>query len=97
MENKNKYIIEENLPGYKKEDIKIEINKKERLLEISAKTSEKIEEEKIEKKGDVKVYIYEKKAKSFYKAISIPENIYLNKLSTSYKDNKLKIEFDKKR
>lgn len=96
MMEKNKFIVEEYLPNYKKEDIKIDINKQERILEIYAKKSSEKEKEKTEQKGDLEIYFYEKKAESFYKLISLPEHINLEKVKTTFhKDGTLTIEFEK--
>ncbi len=92
----DKFIVEENLPGYKNEDIKIDINKSTRMLEIVAQKSSETEEEKSEQKGDIKIYFYEKKAESFYKAHAIPEDFDLENVKTTlHKDGTLTIEFVK--
>jgi HSP20 family molecular chaperone IbpA len=96
MENNNKFIIEEMLPGYKNEDIKVNIDKEKRTIEICAKMSKEHEDKKTEKKGDVTVYTYEHKAQSFYKSMPLPKDIDLEKLSTSYKNDTLTVEFEKK-
>jgi HSP20 family molecular chaperone IbpA len=92
----NTFTIEEKIPGYKKDDIKVNIDKENRIIEICAKMSEEHEDKVSEKKGDVTVYTYEHKAQSFYKSMPIPENVDLEKLSTSYKDDTLTVTFDKK-
>ncbi|MBD3273449.1 Hsp20 family protein [Candidatus Dependentiae bacterium] len=92
---KNKFIVEEYLPDFKKEDIKININKEERILEISANKSSE-EEEKAKSKGDVKIYYFEKKEDSFYKKVPIPENVSIEEVQTTFhKDGTLTIEFKK--
>lgn len=96
MMEKNKFIVEENLPAYKKDDIKININKKKRTLEINAQKSTVEEDEEIEEKGDLKICFYEKDARSFYKKVSIPENVNIEKVKTTFhKDGTLTIEFEK--
>lgn len=96
MMEKNKFIVEEYLPNYKKEDIKININKKERTLEITAEKCLETTNKKEEQKGDFKIYYYEKQAETFYKAIPIPDGINMEDVKTTFhKDGTLTIEFMK--
>ena len=88
-EKKDKYIIDMDLPGYEKENIKIEINNG--YLIVNAKTSHH-EDEKEEGKYVKKERFVGECSRSFY----VGEEIKENDIKASFKNGTLKIEVPKK-
>jgi HSP20 family protein len=89
LEEKDKEIIARfEIPGVDKKDIELNLN--ERSVELKV---EKKEESKIEKKGVLKE---EKNYKRFYKSISLPSEIIVDKTKAKYKDGILELIMPKK-
>lgn len=88
-EKKDKYILEIDLPGYEKEDIKIHIE--DGYLNIHAKTNSK-NDEKEEGKFVRKERYYGECSRSFY----IGDNISEEDIHASFKNGTLKLEIPKK-
>lgn len=87
FEEEDKYIIEIELPGVKKEDINVEI--KDRYLIVYVK--KKIEKEK-KQEG---YYISKKFYSGFKKVILLPPDADLEKIRAKYSNGILRIEIDK--
>ena len=88
-EKKDKYIIDMDLPGYEKENIKIEINNG--YLIVNAKTSHH-EDEKEEGKYVKKERFVGECSRSFY----VGEEVKEDDIKASFKNGTLKIEVPKK-
>ena len=88
-EKKDKYILEIDLPGYEKEDIKIHIE--DGYLNIHAKTNSK-NDEKEDGKFVRKERYYGECSRSFY----IGDNISEDEIHASFKNGTLKLEIPKK-
>ena len=88
-EKKDKYIIDMDLPGYEKENIKIEINNG--YLIVNAKTSHH-EDEKEEGKYVKKERFVGECSRSFY----VGEELKEDDIKASFKNGTLKIEVPKK-
>jgi len=88
-ENEKYFNIELSIPGYNKEDIKIEVEKD--VLKISAQNEVKNEE----KDENEKVLRQEFKKSSFVRRFTIPENIDTENISASQKDGVLQITLPK--
>ncbi|MBB4035122.1 HSP20 family protein [Dysgonomonas hofstadii] len=88
-ENDKAFSIEVSVPGYNKEDIKIEIEKD--ILRISAQ-SEVNNEEKDENQ---KVIRQEFRKSSFTRSFTIPENIDTENISATQKDGILQVSLPK--
>ena len=88
-EKKDKYIIDMDLPGYEKENIKIEINNG--YLIVNAKTSHH-EDEKEEGKYVKKERFVGECSRSFY----VGEEVTEDDIKASFKNGTLKIEVPKK-
>ena len=88
-EKKDKYIIDMDLPGYEKENIKIEINNG--YLIVNAKTSHH-EDEKEEGKYVKKERFVGECSRSFY----VGEDVKEDDIKASFKNGTLKIEVPKK-
>ena len=87
-EKKDKYIIEMDLPGFEKENIKLEINNG--YLTITGKQENKIDEE--EEKYVHKERFYGECTRSFY----VGDNIKEEDIEAEFKNGTLKIDIPKK-
>lgn len=87
-EKKEKYIIEMDLPGFEKENIKLELNNG--YLTISGKQENKIDEE--EEKYVHKERFYGECTRSFY----VGDNIKEEDIDAEFKNGILKIDIPKK-
>ncbi len=87
-ETDKSYILEFELPGFSKEDIKI--NLEENVL--SVESEKKFEEEK----KDRNYHIVERKFGSFKRQFTIPENGDRDSVNAKFKDGILEITIDKK-
>ena len=87
LESKDAYMIRAELPGMKKEDIKVEI--KEGTLFLSgARKSEKPAE-------GVEYRHVERVAAKFWRSFSLPENVKQDGIEASYKDGVIEIRVPK--
>ena len=87
-EKKDKYVIEMDLPGFEKENIKIELNNG--YLTISGKQENKIDEE--EEKYVHKERFYGECTRSFF----VGDNIKEEDIDAEFKNGILKIDIPKK-
>jgi len=87
-EKKDKYVIEMDLPGFEKENIKLELNNG--YLTISGKQENKIDEE--EEKYVHKERFYGECTRSFY----VGDNIKEEDIEAEFKNGTLKIDIPKK-
>lgn len=86
-ENENDFFVEAQLPGMKKEDIKIEIDQGKLFV-----SGESCKENEIKKENYYKKEIIEGK---FFRSFILPKNIDKDKLNASFKDGILKIRLPK--
>lgn len=84
-EDDKSYSIELSIPGFNKEDIKIEIEKD--ILKISAEVEVRNEE----KDENQKVLRREFRKSSFTRSFSIPENVDVESISAEQKDGILQV------
>ena len=87
-EKKDKYVIEMDLPGFEKENIKLELNNG--YLTITGKQENKIDEE--EEKYVHKERFYGECTRSFY----VGDNIKEEDIDAEFKNGTLKIDIPKK-
>ena len=87
-ETKEKYVIEMDLPGYEKENIKLELNNG--YLTITGKQENKIDEE--EEKYVHKERFYGECKRTFY----VGDNIKEEDIDAEFKNGTLKIDIPKK-
>lgn len=87
-EKKDKYVIEMDLPGFEKENIKLEL--KNGYLTITGKQENKIDEE--EEKYVHKERFYGECTRSFY----VGDNIKEEDIEAEFKNGTLKIDIPKK-
>ena len=88
-EEDNNYIVKADLPGYDKEDIKL--NLKDGVLEIKAENKNENELED-KKKG---TYNFERSYSGYYRKITLPENTDEEKIDAEYKNGVLKLKLPK--
>ncbi len=88
-ENKTEFTLELSVPGFDKEDFKIEIEKN--VLKISARKEVKNEE----KDNDNKVLRQEFGYSSFARSFAIPENVDTEHIEAKQKDGILEITLPK--
>ena len=82
-ENDESYTLEAELPGLKKEDIKISL--KDGILTVSGERKEEKE------KKDKHSHIVERQYGSFCRLFTLPEKVSEDKIDASYKDGILKV------
>jgi len=88
IDNENEYIVQLSVPGFKKDDINIELN--DDVLTISSKMEDK-KEEKTEN------YFRQEFAKSsFERSFSIPIDVDVNKIDAKMEDGILNVKVPKK-
>lgn len=88
VENEDQYVISAELPGLKKNEIKIDF--KDRVLTISGeKSGEK-------KKEDTKYLRVERSYGKFERKFGVPEKIAGDKITANYKDGLLEVTLPKK-
>ncbi len=86
-EEKDKYIIEAELPGLTEKDVEVKVENN--VLTISSKKEETKEESK---KGYIRK---ERKSFSFTRSFSLPENTDVDKITAHFKNGILNIEVPK--
>ena len=82
-EDEGNYIVEAEIPGLKKDDIKISF--KDGLLTVSGERKEEKEE------TDKHSHVIERKYGSFCRSFSLPEGVKEDKIDASYNDGVLKV------
>ncbi|MFW9854449.1 MAG: Hsp20/alpha crystallin family protein [Candidatus Thorarchaeota archaeon] len=87
----DKFIVEADIPGFKKEDITIDVTPES--IEISAEHNMEEKEEKTEKDG--KYLRRERVAFRFHRSISLPTSIDTEKIETVFKDGTLHLDLPK--
>jgi HSP20 family protein len=86
-ETDDKFMVEADMPGFKKDEIQIDLTRESLELKASKK-----EEKEVKKEG----YLHrERYAKEYHRKINFPTPIDIDKVTSSYKDGTLKMEFPK--
>jgi len=86
-EEKDKYIMEVELPGFTEKDVELKVENN--VLTLSSKKEESKEESK---KGYIRK---ERKSYSFSRSFNLPENTNVDKIKASFKNGILNIEIPK--
>ena len=87
LESKDAYLVRAELPGMKKEDIKVEV--KDGVLTLSG-------ESKTEKPAEGVEYRHvERTAAKFWRSLSLPETVKQDGIEATYKDGILEIRVPK--
>ncbi len=87
-EHDKEFIIQANLPGFKKENVKISVHDNQLMLEAVC------DEKKEEQKGTV--YRCERYSGSYRRNLMLPENADINKISAKMEDGVLTLSLPKK-
>ena len=88
LEEDKKFVIEANLPGFKKNDVKISVNNNELLIEA------KKEEKKEEKKGSY--CRCERYQGSYRRVLSLSDEVDRDKIIAKFEDGVLILDIPKK-
>jgi len=86
-EDDENYILEAEIPGLKREDIKITL--KNEILTISGERKEK------KKKKDKHSHLFERQSGSFYRLFALPAGVVEDKIDATYRDGILKVVLPK--
>jgi len=89
-ENKDNYNLSLEIPGSKKEDIKINVNENNIEIKVENKKEDKQEDKE---KG---YYSYSKSYSGYYRSFSLPRNIDKDNIDAEYKDGVLHLKIPKK-
>ena len=88
VEHEKQFVLMANLPGFKKDEIKISIHDNQLLIEAL------VTENKEEKKGTI--YRCERYSGSYRRNLLLPENADVAKISAAMEDGVLKLTIPKK-
>lgn len=91
-ESEKDYLIEAELPGMKKDDIKIEFTD-ENTLQISGRSN--VEKNETKKENGYTWRISERESQDFARSFSFPANIQAEKIDATYKDGVLTVSIPK--
>lgn len=87
------YILEAELPGYKQEDVKVNIEKHVLRLSSAKQTTKEEKDPKDEKK----LLICERRSQSFERAFSLPEDVDEDKIEGEFANGVLTVTLLKKK
>ncbi|HHT80070.1 MAG: Hsp20/alpha crystallin family protein [Sphaerochaeta sp.] len=87
------YILEAELPGYKQEDVKVNIEKHVLRLSSAKQTTKEEKDPKDEKK----LLICERRSQSFERAFSLPEDVDEDKIEGEFANGVLTVTLPKKK
>lgn len=86
-EGKDRFEITAELPGLKRDDVKIEV--KDHVLTLTG-------EKKVEKENkDRNVYLFERAYGRFCRTFTLPDNVDADKIDAEFKDGLLRIDIPK--
>jgi HSP20 family protein len=88
VEHEKEFELLANLPGFRKEDVKISVHDNQLVIEA------KCDEKKEEKKGTM--YRCERYSGSYRRTLYLPENADVNKIAAKMEDGVLKLTLPKK-
>lgn len=88
VEHDNEYLILANLPGFKKENVKISVHENQLLVEAACESS------KEETQGTM--YRCERYSGSYRRNLLLPENAEVSKIAAKMEDGVLKLSIPKK-
>jgi HSP20 family protein len=87
LESKDSYLLRAELPGMKKEDIKVEVKNGTLVLSGESKSEKPAE--------DVEYRHVERVATKFWRSFSLPETVTQDRIEATYKDGILEIRVPK--
>lgn len=88
IETEDKYLMSVDLPGLKKEDIKIEID--QNILKISGERKRETEQD-----ANHKVHFYEKRYGFFKKSFTLPRTVDGEKIEARFENGVLEVQLPK--
>lgn len=88
IEDKDKFIVKADIPGVKKEDLKVDVQDDTLFIK-----GEKKQEEKVEKENYIRV---ERSYGNFVRNFSLPANVDSSKINAKFTDGVLEITIPKK-
>ncbi len=88
-ETDNEYVFEFELPGFKKEDVKVKVE--DNVLTISSEVKEEKNEEK-----DKSYHIFERRYGTFKRQFSLPETADVAKIDAKFENGVLELKVQKK-
>lgn len=91
-ENENSYLIEAELPGYKKDDIKISVNE-DNILEIQSEKKETSVEK--DHANDFEWIVKERMQENFIRSFRFPHQVQAEKIDAVFKDGILTLNIPK--
>ena len=90
-ETETSYELTADVPGFTKDNLKIDLNEETRMLTLKGETKV----EKDEKDKDGKFLVQERSSSSFERRFTLPEDAKLEELKAQMKDGQLKIVLEK--
>jgi len=94
IENPNEYVVRADVPGYTRENVKIEVDDATHTLHISAENRNE-REDKGEKDG-VTYHRVERSSGNVYRSLRLPENTDATKISATVNNGVLNVSLPKK-
>ena len=88
-ETEDAYVFEFELPGFKKDDVKVKVE--DNVLTVSSEVKEEKKEEK-----DKNYHIVERRYGAFKRQFSLPENVDVEKIDAKFENGVLKLKVQKK-
>ena len=88
-ETDNEYVFEFELPGFKKDDVKVQVE--DNVLTVSSEVKEEKKEEK-----DKNYHIVERRYGSFKRQFSLPEDSDVEKIDAKFENGVLELKVQKK-
>lgn len=89
IDNENEYVIQLSVPGFKKDDINVELN--DEVLTISSKVEKENEE------NEKNYYRKEFIKSSFERSFVVPDNVKIDKIDAKMEDGVLNVLVPKKK
>ncbi|KAL9646740.1 hypothetical protein ABK040_001162 [Willaertia magna] len=90
-ETENTFELVADVPGFKKDAIKVDLDEDNRLLTLKGE----LKSEKEEKDKEGKYHLQERSYSSFQRSFTLPDNVKLDDLKAQLKDGQLKIVLEK--
>ncbi|EFC41061.1 HSP-20 domain-containing protein [Naegleria gruberi] len=90
-ENETSYELTADVPGFTKDNIKLDLDEETRTLTLKGETKN----EKEEKDKEGKYHIKERSSSSFERRFTIPDDVKIEQLKAQMKDGQLKIILEK--
>ena len=88
-ETEDAYVFEFELPGFKKDDVKVKVE--DNVLTVSSEVKEEKKEEK-----DKNYHIVERRYGAFKRQFSLPENVDVEKIDAKFENGVLELKVQKK-